>query len=67
MDFFKALIPGTILTLVVSAIMGAGHTKTGWLQVQHIYLQANHGFYWSWSLFVIGTGLSWMLAVIIPK
>ena len=66
MDFFKALIPGAILTWVVCAIMGAGHSTGGWLMIQHYPIQG-HTLYWSWILFAIGTGLSWMLMVITPK
>ena len=42
MDFVKALIPGSILTFVVCAVMGAGHTKGGWLNIQQdmVHLEA---------------------------
>lgn len=66
MDFFKALIPGVILTFVVSMVMGAGHSTGGWLNVRHFYI-LEHNFYWSWLMFVIATGLAWMLYIIIPK
>ena len=66
MDFVKALIPGAILTWVVCAIMGAGHSTGGWLTIQHYYIQG-HSLYWSWVLFAIGTGLTWMIIAITPK
>jgi len=66
MDFVKALIPGSILTFVVCAVMGAGHTKGGWLNIQHYYIQS-HGIYWSWTMFAIATGLAWILYAITPK
>ena len=66
MDLVKALIPGAILTWVVSAIMGAGHSTGGWLKIQHYYV-LEHNLYWSWVLFAIGTGLSWMIIAITPK
>ena len=66
MDFFKALVPGAILTIVVSMVMGASHTTGGWLKIQHFYIQG-HGLYWSWVLFVIATGIAWALYVITPK
>ncbi len=66
MDFVKALIPGAILTWVVCAIMGAGHSKGDWLNIQHYHVQG-HDLYWSWVLMVIGTGLSWMIIAITPK
>ncbi len=66
MDFFKALLPGAILTFVVSMVMGASHSTGGWLKIQHYYIQG-HGLYWSWVLFVIATGIAWALYVITPK
>ena len=57
MDFFKALIPGAILTFVVSMVMGRAHSTGGWLQIQHYFIQG-HGIYWSWVLLAIGTGLA---------
>lgn len=66
MDFIKALIPGAILTFVVCAVMGAGGSKGAWLNITHHYVQG-HGFYWSWVLFVVATGLSWVLIAITPK
>jgi hypothetical protein len=66
MEFFKALIPGSALTFVVSAIMGKNHSRGGWLAIQHYYI-ADHGIYWSWILFVIATGLAWILFAITPK
>ena len=39
MQFFKAMIPGAILTFVVSMLMGKGHSTGGWLQIQHYVIQ----------------------------
>lgn len=66
MDFFKALIPGSLLTFVVSGIIGSAQSRGGWLAIQHVHVQ-DHSFYWSWVLFVIATGLSWVLYAITPK
>lgn len=66
MDLFKALIPGSLLTFVVCAVMGKAHSTGGWLAIQHYYL-GTHGIYWSWILFVIATGLAWVLIAITPK
>ena len=65
MDFFKALIPGAVLTFVVSLVMGAGHSTGGWLFVHHYYIQ-DHSLFWSWPLFVMATGLCWVLYAITP-
>lgn len=66
MDFFKALVPGAILTFVVCAVMGAGGSDGDWLNIERHYIQGK-GIYWSWVLFGIGTALSWVLIAITPK
>ena len=35
MDFFKGLIPGTILTLLVAGILGANRFNISWLSIFH--------------------------------
>jgi hypothetical protein len=49
MDFFKALLPGSLLTFVVSALMGKGGSRGGWLYIERIHIDS-HSFYWSWTL-----------------
>ncbi len=66
MDFFKALIPGTILTLVVSAIFGSARSKAGYLNVTHELIQGV-GFYWSWTLFIASTLLAFAILAMSPK
>lgn len=58
MNFIKALIPGLILTLVVATIIGSNGSAGGFLQIHHTAIEG-HAFYWSWPLFVAGTGLTW--------
>ena len=66
MGFFKALIPGAILTYAVCALIGAGRSKGGFLNIQP-YLIEGHTVYWSWVLFFAATGLAWVLITITPK
>ena len=66
MDFFKALIPGTVLTLVVTGIIGSNRSKGGWLSIEHVQI-LDSSFYWSWALFAVATGLSWLLFAVTPK
>lgn len=66
MDFFKALIPGAILTFVVCAILGAAHSDGAWLNIQSYMIQG-HKLHWSWLMMAIGTGLSWIIIAITPK
>jgi hypothetical protein len=60
MAFIKALIPGFLLTWVVSLIIGSNGSHGGMLMIHHTYIQG-YSLYWSWPLFVAGTGLAWAL------
>ncbi|MEP7223210.1 MAG: hypothetical protein ABI673_11165 [Novosphingobium sp.] len=66
MDLFKALIPSTLLTLVLCGILGANHSTGGYLNIFHMTV---HGvsFYWSWPLFLVSTGLAWALFAMTPE
>ena len=66
MEFFKGLIPGTILTLIVAAILGKNHYSGGYLYIFHNTV-GGFGFYWSWTLFIAGTLLSWAIFAMSPK
>jgi hypothetical protein len=59
-SFLKGLIAGTILTLVVAGIFGANGQSAGVLFVHGADFQGYH-FYWSWPLFVAGSGLGWFI------
>ena len=53
----KAIALGIVLAFVVSLFIGSGGSTGGLLHV----FQVNAGdveFYWSWPVFVVGTGLS---------
>ena len=54
---FKGLIPGIILTLIVSLFIGSGGSQGGFLHVHQVTL-LGYDFYWSWMLFIAGTGLA---------
>jgi hypothetical protein len=58
MSFIKALIPGLILTLVVATLIGSNGSAGGFLYIHQEAIRG-HEFYWSWSLFIAGTGLAW--------
>jgi hypothetical protein len=59
-SLFKALIPGAILTWIVSLFIGSSGSRGGFLNVHQVTL-AGYDFYWSWLLFLVGTGLAWAL------
>ena len=58
MAFIKALIPGFIVTWLVSTIIGSQGSQGGVLSIHHSYIE-QHSFYWSWPLFLAMTLLSW--------
>lgn len=53
----KAIVIGIFLALIVSLFVGSGGSSGGMLHVRQVAL-AGYEFYWSWALFLIGTGLS---------
>jgi len=64
--FFKALPLGIVLTLVVCLFMGSGGATGGMLNIRSFHIQVEQialdmQLYWSWMLFLAGTGLSWAL------
>ena len=60
----KAIALGIVLAFVVSLFIGSGGSTGGLLHV----FQVNAGdveFYWSWPVFVVGTGLSFGLFLLL--
>jgi hypothetical protein len=55
--FLKAVVLGIFLALIVSLFIGSGGSTGGMLKVFQVTVEGYH-FYWSWALFLIGTGLS---------
>jgi hypothetical protein len=55
--FLKAVALGIFLALLVSLFIGSGGSSGGLLNVREVAYEGYH-FYWSWALFLIGTGLS---------
>lgn len=55
--FLKAIVLGAVLAFIVSLFIGSGGSSGGLLNVRHVAIEG-FAFYWSWSLFLIGTGLS---------
>ena len=53
----KAIALGIVLAFVVSLFIGSGGSSGGMLNVRLVAIEGFE-FYWSWALFLIGTGLS---------
>ena len=65
---FKAIPFGIILTLLVALFMGSGGTSGGMLNIFEVQVDAldgllNFDFYWSWMLFLAGTGLAFVFVL----
>jgi len=56
----KGLIPGGILSFIVSLFIGSGGSSGGFLYVHQVTL-VGYNFYWSWPLFIAGAALSGVL------
>ena len=56
----KAIVLGIFLAGLVSLFIGSGGSSAGLLNVHSVTVQGYH-FYWSWPLFLIGTGLSFAI------
>jgi hypothetical protein len=66
MDMFKALIPGALLSWLVSSAIGSQGSRGGWLAIGRVHIQDNM-IYWSWPLFFLGVALAWILFTLTPK
>ena len=60
MTIVRALLPGFILTFIVTAILAAAGTRGGVLAIQPAPLLDMQVF-WSWPLFLLFTALGWTL------
>jgi hypothetical protein len=58
--FLKALVVGAIFGFVLSALIGYAGGTGGIAHIQH-YVIEGFGFRWSWVLFLIGTGLAFVI------
>ncbi|MHA6316646.1 hypothetical protein ACXYN8_03170 [Altererythrobacter sp. CAU 1778] len=56
-SFAKGVLPGALLTWLVSLFVGTGGSHGGFLNVHLMTVQGEH-FFWSWPLFFTGTALS---------
>lgn len=56
----KALIPGALLSWVVSSVIGSNGSTGGVMYISKLMI-AHHQIYWSWPLFIAGTALAWFI------
>ena len=58
MELIKAVPLGAILSGVVSTIIGKQGSHGGQMAI-HLVEYQDHHWYWSWPIFLAGTGLAW--------
>jgi hypothetical protein len=63
MEIFKAAGLGALLTGCVALVIGSQGSSGGFLTI-HSMTMGEHHIYWSWPLFLAGTGLSWGLMLL---
>lgn len=62
MTMMKALIPSTILTLIVAAVVGSSGSGSGYLNLQHADV-GGFMFWWSWPFFMTTMALNSLLVL----
>lgn len=60
MDMLKAMGLGAVLTGSVALVIGSQGSGGGFLNIHSMAL-GDYSVFWSWPLFLTGTGLSWGL------
>lgn len=59
-SFLKGVFAGAVLAFVVAEIIGHAGGTGGILYVLHFEVNGVR-LYWSWPVFVAGTGLGWVI------
>ena len=60
MDMLKALGLGAVLTGSVALVIGSQGSSGGYLAI-HSMVMGDYRMFWSWPLFLAGSGVSWGL------
>lgn len=63
MDLLKALMLGAVLSGTIGLIIGSQGITAGPLAIQLVSL-ADAKLYWSWPVFLTGSGLAWGLMLL---
>lgn len=63
MDFLKAIVLGAVLSMAIGLVIGSQGTSAGPLAIQLVSL-ADTRLYWSWPVFLSGSGLAWGLMLL---
>lgn len=63
MEMIKALMLGAALSAVVALVIGSQGISAGPLAI-HPVAFADARFYWSWPVFLSGSGLAWSIMLL---
>jgi hypothetical protein len=63
MEFLKAFTLGAILSVTIGLVIGSQGTSAGPLAI-HLVSLAEAKIYWSWPVFLSGSGLAWGLMLL---
>lgn len=63
MDMLKAFTLGAILSVTIGLVIGSQGTGAGPLAIELVSL-AEAKIYWSWPVFLSGSGLAWGLMLL---
>ena len=63
MDLLKAVMLGAILSATIGLVIGSQGTSAGPLAI-HLISVADARIFWSWPIFLSGSGLSWGLMLL---
>jgi hypothetical protein len=66
MGLMKALVPSTILTLIIAAVVGSTGSSGNLLNLESASL-GEHSFYWSWPFFMTVMALNCILITRVSK
>ncbi len=58
MDLWRAFTLCAVLSVTIGLVIGSQGTAAGPLAIQLVSL-ADAKFYWSWPVFLLGSGLAW--------
>jgi len=58
MDMIKALTLGAVLSAIIALVIGSQGTSAGPLAIHPVAL-GDARMYWSWPVFLSGSGLAW--------
>lgn len=63
MDLLKAMIIAAVLTGCAAVVIGSQGTSGGALAIQSFTVEGTR-LYWSWPLFLCGSGIGWGLLLL---